>query len=161
DVPFPTEARLWHTQIGWRMTNPQFPSEWTGALGFCAETVAQELGITRAQQDEWALRSHTLANEAWDAGLHDDYVLPVTGTTGTVRRDENTRPDTTREKLAALKPAFSKDGTATAGNSSPVNDGAIAVLVGSSRAASDLGTPIVGRIVASATAALEPQRFSV
>jgi acetyl-CoA acyltransferase len=161
DVPFPTEARLWHTQVGWRMTNPQFPSAWTGALGYCAETVAHELGITRAQQDEWALRSHTLANQAWDAGLHDDYVLPVTATQGVVKRDENIRPDTTLEKLAALKPAFSKDGTATAGNSSPVNDGAIATLVGSSRAAADLGAPLIGRIVASATVAVEPHRFSV
>jgi acetyl-CoA acetyltransferase family protein len=161
DVPFPTEARLWHTQIGWRMTNPAFPTQWTGALGFCAESVAQELGITREQQDEWALRSHVLANEAWDAGLHDDYVLPVTGADGTVKRDENIRADTTLAKLAALKPAFSKDGTATAGNSSPINDGALALLVGSSRAAADLGTPLLGRVVASATAAVEPHRFSV
>ncbi len=161
DVAFPTEARLWHTQVGWRMTNPQFPAQWTRALGACAESVAQELGITREQQDEWALRSHTLANAAWDGGLHDDYVLPVTGTGGVVKRDENIRPDTTLAKLAGLKPAFSPDGTATAGNSSPVNDGAIALLVGSSRAAAELGAPLLGRIVASATVAVEPHRFSV
>jgi acetyl-CoA acetyltransferase family protein len=160
DVPFPTEARLWHTQVGWRMTNPSFSPVWTGALGYCAETVAQDLGITREQQDEWALRSHTRANAAWDAGLHDDYILPVTGTAGTVKRDESIRADTTMAKLAALKPAFSKEGTATAGNSSPVNDGAIATLVGSSRAAADLGLPLIGRIVASATVAVDPQRFS-
>ncbi len=161
DVPFPTEARLWHTQVGWRMTNPRFPGDWVQPLGVCAENVARELGIGRQQQDEWALRSHVLANQAWDDGLHDDVVLPVTGTAGVVKRDENIRPDTSLAKLAALKPAFAPDGTATAGNSSPVNDGAIALLVGSSRAAADLGAPLLGRVMASATVAVEPHRFSV
>src|SRR5204863_3616357 len=106
-------------------------------------------------------RSHERAAAAWDAGLHDDYVVPVEGPGGPVKRDESIRADTTLAKLAALKPAFSKDGTVTAGNASPVNDGAAAVLVGSARAAEELGAPILGRIVASATVALEPQRFSV
>jgi acetyl-CoA acetyltransferase len=72
DVPFPTEAKLWHTQIGWRMVNPAFPDEWTQSLGAGAEAVAAELGISREAQDEWALRSHERAGAAWDAGLHDD-----------------------------------------------------------------------------------------
>jgi acetyl-CoA acetyltransferase family protein len=157
DAPFPTDARLWHTQVGWRMVNPKFPPKWTASLGACAEQVAAELGIGRSEQDEWALRSHTLAGQAWDDGLHDDYVLPVEG----VKRDESIRPDTTREKLAALKPAFSADGAVTAGNSSPINDGAIAVLVGSAQAGQELGLSPIGRVIASATVAVEPQRFSV
>jgi acetyl-CoA acyltransferase len=157
DVPFPTEAKLWHTQVGWRMTNPKFPDVWTGSLGACSEAVATELGIGRVEQDEWSVRSHERATAAWDKGLHDDYVLTVNGFT----RDESIRSGTTPATLAALKPAFTKDGTVTAGNSSPINDGAIAVLVGSARAAEDLGSPVLGRVVASATVGVEPQRFSV
>jgi acetyl-CoA acyltransferase len=157
DVPFPTEAMLYHTQVGWRMVNPRFPDRWTASLGACAEAVAAEFGIGRREQDDWALRSHTLAAQAWDDGLHDDYVLPVDG----VKRDESIRTDTTAEKLAALKPAFSSNGTATAGNSSPINDGAIAVLVGSRSTVDRLGVRPLGRVVAAATAALEPHRFSI
>jgi acetyl-CoA acyltransferase len=157
DVPFPTEARLWHTQVGWRMTNPKFPDVWTRSLGACAEAVAAELGIGRIEQDEWAARSHERATAAWDKGLHDDYVLPMEG----LSRDESIRPETSMPKLAELKPAFTKDGTVTAGNSSPINDGAIGLLVGSSRAAGEIGTPVLGRVVASVTVAVEPHRFSV
>lgn len=161
DVPFPTEVRLWHTQVGWRMVNPAFPREWTASLGACAEQVAQELGIGRVEQDEWALRSHTRAAAAWEKGIHDDYVLPVAGASGTVVRDESIRADTSAGKLAALKSAFTPDGTVTAGNASPVNDGAIATLVGSAAMAEELGAVPLGQIVASVTVAVEPQRFSV
>jgi acetyl-CoA acetyltransferase family protein len=158
DVPFPTEAKLHHTQVGWRMVNPKFPAEWTASLGACAEAVAASFGIGRVEQDEWALRSHVLAGEAWDAGLHDDYALPVEG----VKRDESIRPDTTLAKLAALKPAFTKDGTVTAGNASPINDGAIAVLLAGQSTVDKLGgTAPVGRIVASATVGVEPHKFSI
>ncbi len=157
ETGFPTEARLFHTQVGWRMVNPRFPDRWTASLGSCAEAVAAELGIGRREQDEWALRSHTLAGAAWDAGLHDDYVLPVED----VKRDESIRPDTTAEKLARLKPAFTGDGAVTAGNSSPINDGAIAVLVGSQSTVDSLGATPVGRVVAAATVGVEPQYFSI
>jgi acetyl-CoA acyltransferase len=157
DVPFPVEARLWPTQVGWRMTNPAFPAAWTNSLGGCAEAVAHELGIGRTEQDEWAARSHERAAAAWDKGLHDDYILAVDG----VPRDESIRPDTTAATLAGLKPAFTRDGTVTAGNSSPINDGAIGVLVGTARAAEEVGAPVLGRVVASVTVAVEPQRFSV
>src|SRR5207249_5646538 len=110
--------------------------------------------IGRAAQDDWALRSHRRAAAAWDAGLHDDYVLAVEG----VKRDESIRPDTNAAKLAALKPAFTPDGTVTAGNASPINDGAIAVLVGSATAAA--GHETLGRVVASVTVAVEPHLFS-
>jgi acetyl-CoA acetyltransferase family protein len=152
ETAFPADARLYHTQVGWRMVNPKFPDKWTASLGACAEAVAAGLGISRLEQDEWALRSHTLAGQAWDAGLHDDYVLPVEG----VKRDESIRSDTTAEKLAKLKPAFTADGAVTAGNSSPINDGAIAVLM-SSRSTVDA----VGQVVASATVGVEPQHFSI
>jgi acetyl-CoA acetyltransferase family protein len=153
ETAFPTDARLYHTQVGWRMGNPKFPETWTASLGACAEAVAAEFGISRLEQDEWALRSHTLAAQAWDTGLHDDYVVPVAG----VKRDESIRSDTTAEKLAKLKPAFTPNGAVTAGNSSPINDGAIAVLMASQ---STVDTP-VGRVVASATVGVEPQHFSV
>jgi acetyl-CoA acyltransferase len=157
DVGFPTDAKLFHTQVGWRMVNPRFPDTWTASLGSCAEAVAAELGIGRLEQDEWSLRSHRLAGQAWDAGLHDDYVLPVED----VKRDESIRADTTAEKLARLKPAFSRDGAVTAGNSSPINDGAIAVLVGSQSTVDTLGAAPFGRVVASATVGVEPQHFSI
>jgi acetyl-CoA acetyltransferase family protein len=153
DVPYPTEAKLYHTQVGWRMVNPRFPAEWTASLGACAEAVAAQLGISRAEQDEWALRSHQRAAAAWDAGLHEDYVLPVAG----VKRDESIRSDTTLAKLAALKPAFSDSGAVTAGNASPLNDGAIAVLLG----ARPLDGEPLGRVVASVTVAVEPHRYSL
>jgi acetyl-CoA acyltransferase len=155
DVPFPTEAKLYHTQVGWRMVNPRFPQEWTVSLGACAEAVAHDLGISRSEQDDWALRSHHLAAAAWEAGLHDQYVLPVAG----VKRDESIRPDTTLGKLAALKPAFTASGSVTAGNASPVNDGAIAVLLASSP--SPFGAEPIGRVVAGVTVAVEPHRYSL
>jgi acetyl-CoA acyltransferase len=161
DVPFPGDARLWPTQVGWRMVNPRLPQQWTASLGACAEAVAAELGIGRQEQDEWALRSHQRAAAAWDAGNHDGFAFDVDTPAGTVKRDESIRPDTTAEKLAALKPAFTPDGAVTAGNASPLNDGAIAVLVGSPGAATALEATTIGRIVASATVAVEPHRFSV
>lgn len=157
DVPQPATLRMYPTQVGWRMVNPEFPDAWTRSLGACAETVAAELGVTREEQDEWALRSHQRAAEAWDKGLHDGYVFAVEGVT----RDESIRPDTTLTKLAALKPAFTPDGTVTAGNSSPINDGAIATLIGSRRTVDLLGVEPIGRIVASATVALAPDSFSI
>jgi len=157
DVPFPTEAKLYHTQVGWRMVNPAFSAEWTQPLGQAAEAVALDLGISRAEQDDWALRSHQRAAEAWAKGRHDGYALPV----GDVTRDESIRPDTTLQKLAALQPAFTPTGTVTAGNASPINDGAIAVLVGGQSTVDELGVEPIGRVVASATVGIEPHRFSI
>jgi acetyl-CoA acetyltransferase family protein len=157
EVPFPGKLELYSTQVGWRMTNPKFPDRWTQSLGACAEAVAAEYGIGRRAQDEWALRSHELAASAWEKGLHDGFAEPVAG----VHRDESIRTDTSLEALAALRPAFSKEGTATAGNSSPINDGAVAVLVGPQSLATSLDVTPLGRVVASGVAALEPHRFSV
>ncbi|HKD97801.1 MAG TPA: thiolase family protein [Micromonosporaceae bacterium] len=157
DVAQPPQMQMYATQVGWRMVNPKFPDRWTASLGACAEAVATELGISRQAQDEWALRSHERAAAAWDKGLHDGYVLSMDG----VPRDESIRSDTTIDKLAALKPAFTRDGTVTAGNSSPINDGAIAAFVGTRALVDELGVEPLGRIVASATVALTPERFSV
>jgi len=160
DVPFPGSLELLPTQLGWRMVNPAFPKEWTASLGECAEAVAASYGISRKRQDEWALRSHQRAAAAWDKGLHDGFAVPVAGRDGEVTRDESIR-DTSAEKLAALGPAFVAGGAVTAGNSSPINDGAIATLVGPASLAAELAVEPLGRVVASATMAVEPQRFSV
>ncbi|SCL36508.1 acetyl-CoA acyltransferase [Micromonospora rhizosphaerae] len=158
----PRSMELHQTTVGWRMVNPRLPAHWTGSLGGCAERVAAELGIGRDEQDAWALRSHERASAAWETGLHDDYVMAVTAPDGTVvRRDESVRPNTNAAKLAALRPAFASDGTVTAGNSSPINDGALALLVGTRGAAEELGLTPLGRILGSATVAVEPDRFSI
>jgi acetyl-CoA acetyltransferase family protein len=157
DVPFPTQAQLFHTQVGWRMVNPNFPARWTQSLGACAGDVAEQLGIGRTEQDEWALRSHERAAEAWAKGRHDGFAVPV----GAVTRDESIRPDTSLEKLAALKSAFTAGGAVTAGNSSPINDGAIAALVGTRSVADALGAEPLGTVVASAIVAVEPHLFSI
>ncbi|MDQ4039914.1 MAG: thiolase family protein [Actinomycetota bacterium] len=161
-IPRPTEElprnmELHQTTVGWRMVNPKMPDEWTTALGRCAEAVAQRYGIGREAMDAFAVRSHHLAHEAWEKGLNDDYVVAV----GDVVRDENIRPDASMESLAKLKPAFSADGPSTAGNSSPINDGAIATLVGSAQVGAKLELESIGRIVASATVGRDPQEFSI
>jgi acetyl-CoA acyltransferase len=157
DAPFPGSMELLATQVGWRMVNPTFPAHWTASLGACAEAVAASYRIDRTAQDEWALRSHQRAAQAWEKGRHDGFAFPV----GEVVRDESIRPDTSTAALAGLKPAFSAAGAVTAGNASPINDGAVAVLVGPARLASQLGVEPLGRVVASATVAVEPHRFSV
>jgi len=157
DESLPRHLSLHQTTVGWRMVNPRFPDTWTRSLGECAERVASDYGIGRQEQDAWAVRSHSRAAAAWDAGQHDDHVVEVEG----VHRDESIRPDTNATVLAALRPAFTENGEVTAGNSAPLNDGAIAVLLGTHAAAADLGVEPIGRIVASAVSALEPDRFAL
>ncbi|MGA0208571.1 MAG: thiolase family protein, partial [Candidatus Nanopelagicales bacterium] len=142
--------------VGWRMINPKFPSHWTDSLGECAQRSAEDRGIGRTAQDEWAARSHELANAAWTAGVHDDFVFAVAGVT----RDESIRPDTTLARLAELRPAFTPDGTVTAGNSSPINDGAVAALITNPERAGELGLDPLGTIVASCVVAVEPDEFA-
>lgn len=150
------------TALGWRMVNPRMDAEWTVPLGRAAEQIAVELGITRARMDAYALRSHRRAAAAWDAGVHEGFAFPVTAPDGgAVRRDESVRVQTSESKLARLSPAFSPDGPVTAGNSSPLGDGALAALVGSERCAERLGVEPLGEILGSATVATEPHRFSL
>ncbi len=165
-LPKPEEAlprsmELHQSTVGWRMTNPKFPHSWTDSLGACAERVADELGIGREEQDAWAARSHQLAHAAWERGAHDGFVMPVETPEGTVERDEVIRPDSTTETLAKLRPAFTKTGTVTAGNASPISDGALAALVGTRHTAERLGLDPLGQILGSATVGVEPDRFSV
>jgi acetyl-CoA acetyltransferase family protein len=157
DEALPRSMQLHQTTVGWRMVNPRFPEHWTSSLGECAQRVADELGIGREAQDEWAVRSHQRVAAAYDAGKHDGFVMEVAGLT----RDESLRPDSTVETLAALKPAFTRDGSVTAANSSPINDGALAALVGTRHTAEELGVTPIGQILGSATVAVEPDRFSV
>jgi acetyl-CoA acetyltransferase family protein len=141
------------TTLGWRLVNPNMPEEWTVSLGEANEMLADRFSISRERQDEFAARSHNLADAAWNAGFYDDLVVPVADLT----RDEGIRPGSTAEKLAGLKPSFRPDGTITAGNASPLNDGASAVLLGSESAA--IGIDPMARIAGRGVSALEPQLF--
>ncbi len=155
DEALPRDMPLHSTTVGWRMVNPAMPEEWLLSLGASAEQTGVRLGITREEMDAWALRSHQRAHAAWEAGLHDDAVMEVAG----VRRDESIRPDTTAEALAGLKPAFTRDGVVTAGNSSPINDGALAMLLASDAEAARRGWPVLARLGASVTVGVAPQDF--
>jgi acetyl-CoA acyltransferase len=145
------------TTLGWRLVNPRMPAEWTVSLGEANEQLQQRFGISRERQDEFAARSHHLADAAWSAGFYDDLIVTVPG--ADLARDEGIRPDSTVETLAALNPAFRPNGTITAGNASPLNDGASALLIGSERAATSIGVEPLARIAGRGAAALEPQMF--
>ena len=145
------------TTLGWRLVNERMPAAWTVSLGEANEQLADELGIGRTRQDELAARSHQLAAEAWDAGFYDELVVTVPGVDLT--RDEGIRPDSSVDALAGLTPVFRPDGTITAGNASPLNDGASALLIGSREAATSLGLDPLARIAGRGVHALEPQRF--
>ena len=152
DKAFPRSVDLLPTQVGWRMVNPRMEPAWVKSLGECAQSVAEELGIGRGEQDEWAVRSHELAEDAWRSGRFADRVMPVDGCV----KDESIRPGTSVETLSGLRSAFTPDGAVTAGNASPVNDGAAAILV-----SSEPKPRSMGRIVASATVGVAPERFSL
>jgi acetyl-CoA acyltransferase len=133
------------------------PKEWTVSLGEANEQLQERYAISRERQDAFAARSHTLADAAWNAGFYDDLVVPVEGVD--LARDEGIRPGSTPETLAGLKPVFRPDGTITAGNASPLNDGASAVVLGSEPAASRLGADPIARVAGRAASALEPHLF--
>jgi acetyl-CoA acetyltransferase family protein len=141
------------------MVNTKMPEQWTISLGASAEKLAGLYSITRTAQDEFALRSHQLAQAAWESGFYADWVVPVPGTE--LERDENIRADTTLEKLAKLKPAFVEDGTVTAGNSSPLNDGAGAALLADEAGVRAIGREPLARIVSRGVAAVDPDVFGI
>lgn len=147
---------LWNTAIGWRMTNPALPAEWTISNGQSAEKLAGLYGIAREAQDAFALRSHRLAARAWAEGVYDGEIVQVPG--AELVRDEGIRDDTTLEKLGGLKALFAADGTVTAGNSSPINDGASAVLLGSEGA---IDTEPLARITGRGVFGNDPDVFGV
>ncbi len=147
------------TTLGWRLVNPNMPEEWTASLGECNEQLATRFGISRERQDEFAAGSHERAAQAWAHGFYDDLVVPVEGVD--LARDESIREGSTVEKLAGLQPAFRSDGSITAGNASPLNDGAAAVLIGSESAAEALGLAPMARIAGRGVHALDPQDFGI
>ncbi|MFC6712945.1 thiolase family protein [Branchiibius cervicis] len=159
EKPYPAgNLQLSSTTLGWRLVNPEMPSEWTVSLGEATEQLREKYDISRERQDEFAARSHQLAAQAWQDGFYDDLIVAVDGIE--LARDESIRPDTTSQTLAGLRTSFRKtDGTVTAGNASPLNDGASAVLIGSEAAAERLGRAPVARIAGRGAAANEPQYF--
>ena len=150
---------LYSTTLGWRMVNPAMPQRWTVALGEGAEILAERYRISREEQDAFALRSHAAAAAAWADGRFDREVIAVPG--ADLARDETIRPDTTLEQLAGLKPVFRPDGSVTAGNSSPLNDGAAALLLGDEAGASAAGRTPLARIVSRAVSGVEPHLFGI
>ncbi|MFI6520623.1 thiolase family protein [Spirillospora sp. NPDC050679] len=147
------------TTLGWRLVNPAMDPEWTVALGEGAELIADKYGIGREAQDAYALESHRKADRAWNDGVYTAEVVPVPGTD--LERDETIRPSSTLEKLGKLKPVFRRDGTVTAGNASPLNDGAAALLLADEDGLAAIGREPLARVRASAATALEPQMFGL
>jgi acetyl-CoA acyltransferase len=158
DKPFPTgNVTAVSTALGWRLVNPRMSPEWTVSLGEACEQLGEKHGIPRERQDAFALRSHQLADRAWADGFYKDLVTPVPD--AGLERDEGIRPGSTLEKLGSLRPSFRPNGTITAGNASPLNDGASAVLLGSPGTAAAIGRDPVARIAGRGAMALEPQDF--
>jgi 3-oxoadipyl-CoA thiolase len=150
--------------VGWRFANPKMKSEWTISLGMTAEKVANEYGVTREEQDAFALESQRRAACAIREGLFNDEIVPVDVSTSKgaptlVSQDEHPRPDATLDKLAALKPAFVSGGTVTAGNASGINDGASALLLVGGDAA--FGQTPLARVVTSAVAGVDPSVMGI
>ncbi len=158
-TPWAKPGEVHDTALGWRFVNPRHDPEHTITLGQTAERVAALDGITREDSDAFGLQSQERAAKAVDNGAFDDEIVPVVTRQGkqevTVERDETVRA-TSLEKLAALKPSFTTDGVVTAGSSSPLSDGASAIVVASGEAVRDLGLTPRARIVGSASAGLEP-----
>jgi 3-oxoadipyl-CoA thiolase len=159
DKAFPRGDRtLYDTTLGWRFPNPRmeelFPLEQMGETG---ENVAERWGVSREDQDAFAYRSQQRWAAAAEAGRFDDELVEVDG----VVRDEHPRPETPLEKLGTLRPAFRKDGTVTAGNSSGLNDGAAALVIASEEKARELGIEPLGAFVGSAVAGVDPRVMGV
>jgi len=159
--PYPAgDMTLASTTLGWRLVNKKMNPEWTVSLGEATEQLAEKHGITRDRMDEFAYRSHQLTQQAWDEGFYANLTVQVPGTELT--QDESVRASSTVEKLGGLRTVFRKEdkgGTVTAGNASPLNDGASAALLGSEKAAELTGLQPLARIAGRGAAANEPQYF--
>ncbi|SIO89224.1 thiolase family protein [Nocardiopsis sp. JB363] len=153
-----TDTTLHSTTLGWRMVNPRMPKEWTLSLGVSTEGLAEQYGVDRADQDAFALASHTKAADAWARGVFDDEIVQVEG--AHLERDESIR-ETSLDKLASLKPAFREEGTITAGNASPLNDGAAALLLGDDAAVRATGHEPLARLVSRGVAGVDPDVFGI
>jgi acetyl-CoA acetyltransferase family protein len=159
ETAFPRgNATAWDTTLGWRFPNPRleamYPLESMGETG---ENVAERYGVTREEQDAFALRSQRRWASADSDGRFADELVAV----GEAVRDEHPRPDTSEEKLAALKPAFREGGSVTAGNSSGINDGAAALVIASEERARELGAEPLGVFVGSAVAGVDPRVMGI
>lgn len=164
EKPYPAgDQTLASTTLGWRLVNRNMPKEWTVSLGEATEQLREKYKITRERQDAFAARSHELAAKAWDEGRYANLTVAVDGVD--LSRDESIRAGSTVEKLATLKTVFRpvseepSGGTVTAGNASPLNDGASAAWLGSEAAAQMLGLDPLARIAGRGAAANEPQYF--
>ena len=155
-------APVYDTTIGWRYPNPRMAARFElQSMGDTAENVAKKYGITREEQDAFALESHRRATAAWQAGAFAAELAPITipqkkGDPIVVAKDECVRPDASMEALARLQPVFRKGGSVTAGNSSPLNDGAAALWLASGDVVKAAGLTPLARVVASQTAGVEP-----
>lgn len=167
DQAFDNKPEIFDTSLGWRMINPRmqqlYPIE---SLGSTAENVAERHQVSRADQDAWALRSHLRAAAAMEDGWFDDEIVSISvpqakGDPLRLTRDESVRADTSLEKLAKLQPVFRKGGTVTAGNCSPLNDGAAALLITSLERAQHLGLEPMAKIVAWGHAGVHPNMMGI
>ncbi len=164
----PRGAQTMHdTTLGWRMINPRMAELGvsTEAMGETAENVAERYGISREDQDAYALRSHQRAVAAVEAGLFEEEIAPIEAPRGretvTVAADEGPRPDASAEKLASLRPVFREGGTVTAGNASTLNDGAACLLIASEAGAERLGAEPLARIVSTGVAGVDPAYMGI
>ena len=163
--PFARDVEMFDTSLGWRFVNPTMREQYgTDSMGQTAENVAEQYGVSRADQDAFALRSQQKAAAARTAGRFALEIAPLDiaqkkGAPTTVDQDEFIRPDTTMEILARLKPAFRTDGkgSVTAGNASGLNDGAAALLIASEQGVREIGAQPMARIVSTAVAGVEPR----
>ena len=168
DRAFPRGAPLVEdTTLGWRFVNPRMAAQYsTESMGETAENVAERYGVSREDQDAFALESHRRAAAAFESGRFDDELVPVPvpqrkGEPVVVHEDEGVRPDTTLEKLASLRPVFREGGTVTAGNSSQLNDGASCVVVCSPERARELDREPLARVVSTGVAGVDPAYMGV
>ncbi|MGV9641841.1 thiolase family protein [Streptomyces sp. NPDC003514] len=163
DEALPHRIETVDTRLGWRLVNPAMKDlHGLLSMGETAEEVARRHGVSRERQDAFALRSHQRAAEARKNGHFDDEILPVERPDGVVvDSDECIREDTSLEKLSRLKPVFRADGSVTAGNASPMNDGAAGLLLVSEEALNDLGLESLGRYVAGGSAGVHPDVMGI
>jgi acetyl-CoA acyltransferase len=160
--PFPREAGVADTRLGWRLVSPRMAEMYPPiSLGETAENVAERFEVTRERQDEFALRSHQRAAQATDEGRFGSQIVPVTTPAGEVTADEGIRADLTMAELASKRPAFRRDGTVTGGNSSPLNDGAAVLLLVSERVLAGGDAAPLGRYVSTAAAGVHPDYMGI
>ncbi len=159
------DVKMADTTLGWRLVNPNMKHS-TESMGETGENVAERYGVSRSDQDAFALESHRRAVAAAEAGRLDDEIVTIDvpqpkGEPVTMHSDEGPRPDTSLERLAKLKPIFREGGTVTAGNSSSINDGAACLVLASAERAGELGREPLARIVATGSAGVDPAYMGI